>query len=238
MVRTSEGEVIDDLTVQVAPPSVFSPDLAVALTGTGVRILREVMDDATGMVPMWMELVDNLGNWGMSAKTAIGLQWFTPASTWTVLNNMVTWTTTAKYDLTVGADYSVTVGGKVAVTAGGTLDLMAGAAMSLTATSIALKAASILLGASPCVMSCAGGPLTWDSPLMLLGIGASEPLIKGTTFNAALTVYLAACSTAFTAIAAVPFLAPAATQFTALAAAAGALSGALAGALSTKSMTL
>jgi hypothetical protein len=196
------------------------------------------MDDAKGVVPMWMELVDNLGNWGMSAKTAIGLQWFTPASTWTVMNNMVTWTTAAKYDLTVGADYSVTVGGKVAVTAGGTLDLMAGAAMSLTATSIALKAASILLGASPCTMSCAGGPLTLDSPLMLLGIGASEPLIKGTTFSTALTSYLTACSTAFTAIAAVPLLAPAATQFTALATAAGVLSAALSGTLSTKSMTL
>jgi len=246
MVRTSEGEVVDDLTAQIVPPATFSPDLAVALTGTGVRILREVMDDAKGVVPMWMELVDNLGNWGMSAKTAIGLQWFTPASTWTVLNNMVSWTTAAKYDLIVGADYSVTVGGKMSftvgglaeMTAGGVLNLTAAAAMTLKAASIALAAPSISLGASPCVMSCAGGPLTLDSPLMLLGIAASEPLIKGTMFKAALDGYLTACSLAFTALAGLPLLAPATAQFTALATAAGVLSAALSGTLSTKSMTL
>jgi hypothetical protein len=246
MVRTSEGEVVDDLTAQIVPPATFSPDLAVALTGTGVRILREVMDDASGMVPMWMEMTDNLGNWGVSAKTAVGLQWFTPASTWTVLNTMVNWKTTTTYALDVGIDYSLKVGGKMdftvagawSATAGATMDLTAAAAMTLKAASIALAAPSISLGASPCVMSCVGGPLTLDSPLMLLGIGASEPLIKGTTFNAALAAYLAASSTAFTALAAIPVFLPGTAQFTALAAAATALAAALSGSLSTKSMTL
>lgn len=238
MVRTSEGEVVDDLTAQVVPPATFSPDLAVALTGTGVRILREVMDDAAGTMPMWMELVDNLGNWGLSAKTAVGLQWFTPASTWTIQNNMVNWTTSATYALNVAGSYTAIIGGTALMNVTGTFDLISAAAMSLTAPSIALKSASILLGASPCTMSCAGGPLTLDSPLMLLGIGAFEPLIKGLTFTDALTAYLTACSTAFTAIAGIPLLAPAAAQFTALATAAGALSVALNGVLSTKSMTL
>ena len=69
-------------------------------------------------------------------------------------------------------------------------------------------------------------------------IGASEPLIKGTTFNAALAAYLAASSTAFTALAAIPVFLPGTAQFTALAAAATALAAALSGSLSTKSMTL
>lgn len=211
MVRTSEGEVVDDLTAQIVPPATLVPELKTALNGTGGRILRMVMDDATGAVPMWTSLVDNLGNWGVSAKTAVGFQWFTPAATWTVLNNTVSWTTASKYDLTVGLDYTITVGGKMAVTVGSTLDLMA-----------AVKA-------------------TLEAPLICLGTGASDFLIKGTTFNAALSTFLTSAATTFGTLATAcgtPPLTPLAASFTDLATAAGALQAALSGTLSTKSMTI
>ena len=203
MVRTSEGQVIDDTTLQVAPPSVFAPELATALKGTGVRVLRRTYDDASGMIPLWTELVDNLGNWGMSSTTALGFQWFTPASTWTVLNNIVSWNTVSKYDLGVGLDYSITVGGKMSVKVGGLFEL----------------------GAS----------------LIRLGLGASEPLIKGTAFATAMSSYLTTSASTFTALATAcgaPPLTPLATSFTALATAAGALSASLNGMLSTMTMTL
>jgi len=119
MVRTSEGHVVSDLTGQILPPATMLPDLATALRGTQARIFREVYDDVTGLVSMYTQVVDNLGNWGVSAKTALGFQWFTPAATWTVQNALVNWTTSGTYTLTCSAmtitSPSIMLGGSAAV---------------------------------------------------------------------------------------------------------------------------
>jgi len=256
MVRTSEGQVVDDTTKQIVGPQVFSPDLSVAMTGTATRVLRRTFDDATGQVALWTELVDNLGNYGVSAPLVTGFQWFTPVSTWTVLNTSTSWTSTGTYDLTVGGSYSlnvggdygvavgglgdITVGGLLGLTAGGVMDLTSAGAMTLTAPSISLASGSISLGASPAVVTCLGN-LTFEAPLLQLGTGAVEPLIKGTTFNTALTAYLTLTATTFQALSTAtssPPLTPLSVPFQTLATAAQTLLSALSGTLSTKSMTL
>jgi len=122
MVQEAAGEIIDDLTGVGMVPAMAYPDLAVALAGPFARKMTAVKDDATGAVDMYAEVVDNLGNWGVTAKTAVGFQWYTPASTWTILNNLVNWTTSTSINITAGA----------------TMNLAATATMNLTAPAINL----------------------------------------------------------------------------------------------------
>jgi hypothetical protein len=115
MCRVSMGEVIDELTFLPMVPVVTYPDLS-TLTGTGTRIFRSVKDPS-GQTELYSELIDDLGNYGVSAMTAIGFQWFTPASTWTVLNAVTSWTTSGVVDLTAGGDMSITAA-NASITAG------------------------------------------------------------------------------------------------------------------------
>ena len=173
MVRTSEGQVVDDYLRQISGPLLVSPTsgLGVALTGTATRILRETYDDAAGIIPMWTEMVDNMGNWGMASLVGTGLQWNTPLATWTVTNLTTNWTSSATQSITVGGTYNVTAGGLIGVTAGATVDLTAAGVMTFTAPAIGLAAASISLGASPVVLTAkdaftlasSAGPMTFTS---------------------------------------------------------------------------
>ena len=108
MVQEASGEVIDDLTGVGMVPALAYPDLAIALTGPFTRRLTAIKDDATGKLDMYVAVVDNLGNWGLTAKTAVGFQWFTPMSTWTILNNLVNWTTTTSINITAGVKLNLT----------------------------------------------------------------------------------------------------------------------------------
>lgn len=116
MVQEAAGEIVDDLTGVGMVPAVAYPDLAVALTGPFARKLTSVKDDATGVIDMHAEVVDNLGNWGVTAKTAVGFQWFTPMATWTIVNNLVNWTTTTSINITAGATMSLTATGTMNLT--------------------------------------------------------------------------------------------------------------------------
>lgn len=169
MVHESAGEVIDDnLNIPMVPATAY-PDLAIALTGPFARKLTAVKDDASGLVDMYAEVIDSLGNWGVTAKTAIGFQWFTPAATWTINNNLVNWTTTTTLNITggtnialnagaaftasAGAAMSLSAGAAFTATAGATMALTATGAMTLTAPSITLASGVLNLGASPVVVT-------------------------------------------------------------------------------------
>jgi len=106
MVHDSLGEVVDDDTKQVMVPSVAYPELT-SLVGTSVRAYRAIKDDATGVIDLYTEVVDNLGNRGFSAKTATGFQWFTPLAMWDIANLSTSWTVTSTFDLTVGVSASI-----------------------------------------------------------------------------------------------------------------------------------
>jgi len=195
MVQESRGEIIDDLTGLIMVPATSYPDLAVALAGTGARKLTTVKDDGAGVVDMYVEVVDNLGNRGISAKTALGFQWFTPAATWTILNNLVNWTTSSTYSLTAGASMSLTAGTALTASAGAALSLTAGAAltatagatmgltatgaMTLTAPSITLASGVLNLGASP-VVATAKDALTFNATdLTMVATAAMELVATG-----------------------------------------------------------
>jgi hypothetical protein len=98
MVRTSYGQVVHDILMQVTPPSSFDPSLTL-LTGQGVRVLREVKDSAFGVTNMWAEYVDNMGNYGSSALTATGFQWNTPLAAWEIKNLSTRWISVGTYDI-------------------------------------------------------------------------------------------------------------------------------------------
>jgi hypothetical protein len=194
MVHRSDGEVIDENTVQVMVPSVAYPALATALVGTSARMLRAVKDDATGVTDMYATLVDNLGNYGMEAKTATGLQWFTPLATWTINSNMVSWVATSTFDI-VTTNYSVVASGTAGITATGAVNFTSSAAMTLTAAAtmgltssgvmtltaptIKLASAAIQLGASPVTLT-ATDELNFES--LALNFDADGPVeIDGST---------------------------------------------------------
>ncbi len=195
MVQESRGEVIDDLKRIVMVPASVYPDLAIALTGPFARKLDAVKDDASGLVDMYAEVIDNLGNWGVTAKTALGFQWFTPAATWTILNNLVNWTTSTSLNVTAGTTLALTAGSALTATAGAAMSLTAGAAltatagatmgltaagaMTLTAPSIKLATGALMLGASPVVVT-AKDVLTFNaSDLSMIATAAMDLAATG-----------------------------------------------------------
>jgi len=98
MARTSMGEVIDESTFLPMVPTTTYPALN-TLTGTGTRLFRAVKDP-TGETELFTELVDDLGNYGLLATTAVGLQWNTPLATWTISNLATDWTSSTTFDIT------------------------------------------------------------------------------------------------------------------------------------------
>jgi hypothetical protein len=90
MARTQMGDVIDE--------TLFQP-MASTLGGTVIRRLESVKDP-TGLVDLYVKKVDNAGNYGVEAPTAVMFQWTTPAATWTIANNVTNITTTTSFDIT------------------------------------------------------------------------------------------------------------------------------------------
>ncbi len=195
MVHKSDGEVINDILAQVMVPATAYPALGASLVGTNARMLRAVKDDATGLIDMYAMVVDNLGNLGVEAKTATGVQWFTPLSTWTVNSNMVLWTSTATFDI-VTASFAVTASASAGITAtsainltsglattitsGATLGLTSSGLMTLTAPTLKLSAGAIQLGASPVTLT-ASDELNFEATSMSFNSDTSIDLEAGTT---------------------------------------------------------
>lgn len=254
MVHLSEGEVIDDLTGIVMVPAVSATcaDLLPALVGTGVRSLKLVKDDLSGMVDQYAEIVDNLGNYGVSAKLATGFMWNTPVANWTIQNLITTWNTKLNYDLIVGTNYTVKSTLAASIEAVTSASLKAGTTVGVDAgTDLSLKAGgkgSLVVGTTLDVTASAAMTLTAPS-IALGGSAASEPLVKGTSFIAALADFLTglsgigpqmkALSVALGALgtASTGPLAPLAVSFGTCATAAGAMSAA-ADTLAAKGATL
>ncbi len=90
MTRTSMGDVVDELTFQV---------MVSTLGGTTIRRLESVKDPA-GAVDVYAKKVDDIGNCGVEAPTAILFQWLTPAATWNITNAISTLNSTTSYTLT------------------------------------------------------------------------------------------------------------------------------------------
>lgn len=84
LARTSIGEVIDELTFLPMVPAMAYPDLT-NLAGTGVSQYRSVTG-IQGQTEFFAELVDDLGNYGVSATTATAFQWATPLADWEILS--------------------------------------------------------------------------------------------------------------------------------------------------------
>lgn len=82
MVRHSMGEVIDEATKLPMVPST----ILATLTGVGVRKLESVKDPL-GATNLYVEVIDDLGNYGMSAPTAIIFNWSTPLANWSMTNS-------------------------------------------------------------------------------------------------------------------------------------------------------
>lgn len=84
LARYQMGEVISEVAFIPLVPATDIPALAL-LTGTGGRHYRS-SKDPSGEVSLYDELVDDLGNYGVSAPTAIAFQWVTPTATWSITN--------------------------------------------------------------------------------------------------------------------------------------------------------
>lgn len=96
LARYQMGEVIAEppLFLPMVPVVDF-PDLAL-LTGLGVRHYRS-SKDPSGTVSMYDELVDDLGNYGVSALTAVAFQWLTPTAMWSITNKDTAITSSATF---------------------------------------------------------------------------------------------------------------------------------------------
>jgi hypothetical protein len=90
LTRRSMGDVVDESIFQVMPST---------LGGTVIRMLKSVKDP-TGFIDLYAEKVDDLGNYGVEAPTALMFQWLTPASTWSITNTATTITSTANFGVT------------------------------------------------------------------------------------------------------------------------------------------
>ncbi len=210
MVRESKGEVIDETSFLPMVPATSYPDLS-TMTGTGTRRLTSVKDDTSGITEMHLDLIDNLGNRGVSAKTAVAFQWFTPASTWTVLNAVTDWTSSGKVGISAGAELELVSGAAMDISVVGNLNITSEINATIEAVQLALGSAT-----------------------------ASEYLVKGTTFIPALTTLFTTAGTTFStmATASVGPLSGYAASFTALATAFSTLATQLNGMLSTKVKTV
>lgn len=183
MCRTSLGEVIDELTFLPMVPVVTYPDLN-TMTGTGTRIFRSVKDPS-GATELYSELVDDLGNYGVSAMSALGFQWFTPAATWTTLNAITDWTTSGMYTLTVGGDLSMTAANasitaaQVALGADSASEFLVKGTTFVTALNVfltAVTAAVAVVGTAP------------QNAAALTAIGTAAGILQGSLSTALSTV--------------------------------------------------
>lgn len=105
MARTSMGEVIDETTYLPMVPLTSYSDLS-EMKGTGTRLFRSVKD-FSGASELYSELVDDLGNYGVSASTSLAFQWFTPASTWSILNAITDWQSSGSFSITTLGDFGI-----------------------------------------------------------------------------------------------------------------------------------
>jgi hypothetical protein len=142
MSRIHQGEVIDDLTMTPMVPALNTSLKPLTLmVGTGVRMLHSVKDPS-GMTDFYISAIDDLGNYGVSAPTAVGFQWMTPAATWQINNLTTTYTSTATYSLTSPA---ITLTGATSITlSGGTLSLTGTTSATITAPTISALGTVIL----------------------------------------------------------------------------------------------
>jgi len=93
LTRTSMGDVVDELTFQVMP----------SLTGGTVVRRLEAVKDPFGITDLYAKKVDDLGNCGIEAPTALLFQWLTPASTWNIVNTTTTIASSTAYNITAPA---------------------------------------------------------------------------------------------------------------------------------------
>lgn len=94
IVRESMGEVIDELT--------FLPKIS-TFGGKTIRYLLNINDltkDPTGNVPAFTKEIDDFGNQGVTALSAVMFQWVTPTATWNISNTNTSITSTASYTVT------------------------------------------------------------------------------------------------------------------------------------------
>lgn len=193
LTRIHHGEVIDETTKTVMVPAInTSLKPLVLLTGTSVRMLHSVKDPS-GMTDFYVSAIDDLGNYGVSANTALGFQWMTPAATWQIDNLNTIHNSTGTYSLTSPA---ITLTGATSITlTGGTISVTGSTSVTVTAPSIS-AIGTVVLGAT------GGLPLVKATPQLL----------------AAWSTYFTAAAAAWNAVVALlPAVAPAATAATALA---------------------
>jgi len=135
MARTSQGEVIDELTFLPMVVATAYPGLAQMPPAGFTRRLDSVSDDATGAINMYAKVVDNLGNVGVNATTATMFQWFTPLAEWNVMS----------------LKWSVVAMESIGFTAGTTFDVIAPAGTNITSASTTVTSADIKLGGAGAV---------------------------------------------------------------------------------------
>jgi hypothetical protein len=95
LARYQMGEVISEALFLPLLPATDIPALAL-LTGTGARHYRS-SKDPSGEVSLYDEIVDDLGNFGVSAPTAIDFQWVTPTAMWSITNKDTAITSSATF---------------------------------------------------------------------------------------------------------------------------------------------
>lgn len=181
MARTSLGEVIDEKTFLPMVPKVSYPTLN-KLLGTGTRVFRSVKDP-TGKIDLFTELVDNLGNYGVSAKLSTAFQWNTPLSTWTILNAATDWTSSADFSIT-SINATITA---AQVALGGI-----SASGYLVNGTIFMPALSLMLTKSAAQFTGMAGLCV--GPLLPLAAGFTAVAAEFTAFNLQLTSFLSKVS--------------------------------------------
>ncbi len=90
MTRTSMGDVIDE--------DLMIPMIS-TLGGNFIRRLTSVKDPA-GLTDFYSSKVDDIGNYGVEAPTALMFKWVTPLSTWDISNNITIINSTTSYNVT------------------------------------------------------------------------------------------------------------------------------------------
>lgn len=213
--RIAQGEVIDEDTKTPMVPAI-SPTLAPLrqLVGPAVRHLRS-SKDPTGLINLWVEAVDSLGNYGVSAPTATAFQWVTPLSVWNVLNLSTAFVSSSAYSVTsptitlTGAASLALTGGVVSVSgltsasfvapvmtlAGATSLAMTGGATSLAGTvSLLLSAPIVSLSGNVSIATLGGLPLVLLTPALaaawstyFTGAAAAWTALNGALPNPAFT---------------------------------------------------
>jgi hypothetical protein len=176
--RIHHGEVVDETTKTVMVPAInTSLKPLVLMVGTGIRMLHSVKDPG-GATDFYISAIDDLGNYGVSAPTAVGFQWMTPAATWQIDNLNTIQNSTGTYSLTSPA---ITLTGETSITlSGGTLSFTGTTSATITAPTISALG-TVILGAT------GGLPLVKATPQLLVAWAA----------------YFAGAATAWTALATV-----------------------------------